>query len=93
MRDRKFYINSIKMDLYRVVTATGDTSKEAAIESTKEFLEHAINDFKHFKNTKHDLQIKKTLEELNRTWFKLNDPVHRIFWTEDVLTSRCRLVL
>lgn len=80
------------MDLYRVVTATGDTSKDVAFESAKEFLEHAISDFEHFENTKHDLQIKKNLEDLKNTMFKLNDPFHRIFWTEQVLTSRCRLI-
>ena len=39
MRNRNFYINAIKMDLYRVVTATGDITKPTASESAKEFLD------------------------------------------------------
>ena len=36
------------MDLFRVVTATGDLSKPPAIESAREFLEHCLEDFEKF---------------------------------------------
>ena len=36
------------MDLYRVVTATGDITKPTASESAKEFLDHALRDFDKF---------------------------------------------
>ncbi len=91
MRDRGFYINSIKMDLYRVVTATGDVSKPPAIDSAREFLEHSVKDFEKFPNNKHDLIIKKDLERYLSEMFKLQEPSHRLRWVENVLTARCRL--
>jgi hypothetical protein len=91
MRDRNFYINSIKMDLFRVVTATGDVSKPAAIESAREFLEHSINDFDKFPNNEHDRQIKRELEKSLDDLVKLQVPGHRLRWAENVLTARCRL--
>jgi len=92
MRDRNFYINSIKMDLFRVVTATGDVTKPAALESAQEFLAHALNDFNNFENTNLDKEIKENLINLSNEKFKLNDPAHRLRWTEEVLTNRCRMV-
>ena len=92
MRDRKFYIDSIKMDLFRVVTATGDVAKPPAVESAREFLEHSIVDFDKFPNNKHDLAIKKELERYLEELVRLQDPGHRLRWAEKVLTARCRLV-
>ena len=40
MRDKKFVINSIKMDLYRIATAAGDISKPLP----KQSVEEAIDD-------------------------------------------------
>jgi len=91
MRDRDFYINSIKMDLFRVVTATGDLTKPVALASTKEFLDHALSDFDKFQNTDHDLEIKRKLMGLSAEMFKLQDPSHRLRWSENILTNRCRL--
>jgi len=91
MRDRNFYINSIKMDLFRVVTAAGDITKPIALESVKEFLGHAINDFDKFPNTKHDIEMKNNLIELSKEIFKLHDPHYRLRWAENILTSRCRI--
>ena len=79
------------MDLFRVVTATGDIKKQVALESTTEFLNHAIKDFDKFKNTKHDLTIVKPLKVLSSEMFKLDDAAHRLKWTENILTNRCRL--
>ncbi len=79
------------MDLFRVVTATGDITKETAIQSAKEFLEHAFSDFSKFENTEFDLKIKKYLENLSSQFFKLSFPSHRLRWTESILTNRCRL--
>jgi hypothetical protein len=90
-RDRDFYINSIKMDLYRVVTATGDTSKPASIESAKQFLEHSLSEFDKFSPNEQDIDIKNDLQRLHRSIDELHDPRHRLRWTEDVLTARCRL--
>ena len=77
MRDRNFYINSIKMDLFRVVTATGDITKPVALESVKEFMTHSLKDFENFKNTDHDKEIKSNLVTLSKELFKLEDPHHR----------------
>ena len=79
------------MDLYRVVTATGDITKPAAVESAKEFLNHAINDFDKFPNTEQDVKIKEDLEHLSNETYKLKDIRHRLRWAENVLTSRCRM--
>ena len=92
MRDRNFYINSIKMDLFRVVTATGDVTKPAAKESAQQFLQHALEDFEKFENNEKDLDLKAELQQLEKELFKLDDPQHRLRWTERVLTTRCRFV-
>ncbi len=79
------------MDLFRVVTATGDVSKPPAVESAKQFLAHALQDFDKFENTEHDKAIKKNLEKLSGEFFRLNDASHRLRWAENVLTNQCRL--
>jgi len=91
MRDRDFYINSIKMDLFRVVTATGDITKPLSLKSAKEFLDHAINDFDKFPNTDHDIKIKNNLVDLSKELFKIQSPHDRLRWAENVLTNRCRM--
>jgi hypothetical protein len=91
MRDRSFFINSIKMDLFRVVTAMGDVSRPGSVESAKEFLEHSIHDFEKFPNVEHDVIIKKELILFLKEIFKLQNPSHRLRWVENVLTARCRL--
>ena len=91
MRDRNFYINSIKMDIFRVVTATGNMSKPASIESAKEFLEHSIKGFEKFPNTDHDITIKQDLQRFLKEISKLQEPNQRLEWVENVLTARCRL--
>ena len=91
MRDRDFYINSIKMDLFRVVTATGDVSKPASVGSAREFLEHSIKGFDKFENVSHDTVIKEELQRYLQEIFQLQEPNHRLRWVENVLTARCRL--
>lgn len=91
MRDRNFYINSIKMDLYRVVTASGDIRKPIAADSVKQFLEHAINDFDKFENNKHDKKLKENLLSSMSDLYNLKDPLQRLRWVENVLTTRCRM--
>jgi hypothetical protein len=91
MRDRKFYINSIKMDLFRIVTATGDVTKPAAVESAREFLKHALKDFDKFENVSHDITIKNELQRNINEIYKLQETAHRLRWVENILTLRCRL--
>lgn len=79
------------MDLYRVVTATGDISKPVALESAKEFLKHALSDFEKFENTQHDKLIKTNLEKLYAEINIVFDSSHRLRWAENVLTNRCRI--
>ena len=79
------------MDLFLVVTATGDVSKPPAVESAREFLDHAISDFDNFDNTQHDEVIRKDLIDLKDQMFLLDDVSLRLRWAERVLTSRCRL--
>lgn len=79
------------MDLFRVVTATGDISKPASIESAREFLEHSIKMFEKFPNNTHDLTIKHDLESFLSNILELQDASHRLRWVENILTARCRL--
>lgn len=90
-RDKKFTINSIKMDLFRVVTAAGDITKEAPIDSIKEFLEHADKDFDKTTLDKREVALRNKLKELAKSLDKLSNPYTRLRWAEDVLTTRCML--
>ena len=90
-RDKKFYINAIKMDLFRVVTATGDTTKNIPTESVKEFLDHASSTFKNISLNKRELKLKSELEQLASNLDSLDDPLNRLRWAEQVLTIRTRL--
>lgn len=91
MRDKQFIINSIKMDLHRVVNASGDISKPLPEESVKEFLNHAIEDFNKIEMTPLENLLKNELQRLNLEIDTITDPHKRLRWTEDVLTTRCRL--
>lgn len=91
MRDREFYINSIKMDLFRVVTATGDVRSTPALGSAQEFLNHALLDFNKFETTANDAKIKASLEELKNQLPNLSDPILRYRWADRVLTYRSLL--
>ena len=46
MRNKEFFLNSIKMDLYRVAVAAGNITQKFPVESVKEFLLHIDKDFK-----------------------------------------------
>jgi hypothetical protein len=90
-RDKKFIIDSIKMDLFRVITAAGDMSREAPLESIRIFMEHANKDFDRIElDTKEEI-IRKELNTLANNLEVLSDPHTRLRWTEDVMTARCRL--
>ena len=92
MRDKKFYIDSIKMDLYRVVTAVGDIRKPAATESARCFLRHAEDDFKKMPLTERENRLFDKLSRLEGSINdKMKDPYNRLRWAEDVLTLRCML--
>lgn len=95
MRDKQFVINSIKMDLHRVVTGAGDINKELPRESVEAFLDHALTDFEKIELNKKENQLKKELEEkrdiLLKSQNEIADPHLRLRWTEDVLTIRNRL--
>jgi hypothetical protein len=91
-RDKKFVIDSIKMDLYRVVTATGDLTKEIPQESVETFLSHADKDFNKVSSlTPQEKEIRNRLKTLANNLAGLTDPKARLRWTEDVLTARCML--
>lgn len=91
MRDKKFVINSIKMDLYRVVTAAGDIRKELPKQSVIEFMEHAGRDFEKTELTLREKELKSQLKNLLSQLNDLRDARARLKWTEDVMTIRCRL--
>lgn len=61
-RDKQFYINSIKMDLYRVVTAVGDIRKSIPKHSVREFLEHADKDFDRIELSEHEQALHQKLK-------------------------------
>ncbi len=90
-RDKQFVIDSIKMDLYRVITAAGDINKNLAKKSVKEFLEHADKDFDKIKLTQHEKKLRLQLSNLAQKLNELEDPHVRLRWTEDIMTTRCRL--
>jgi len=91
MRDKQFIINSIKMDLYRVVTAAGDINKELPKQSIIEFMEHADKDFEKTELNDKEKQLKQELQHLLNQLPQIKDPLSRLRWTEDVMTVRCRL--
>ena len=90
-KDNKFIIESIKMDLFRVVTAAGDLTKELPIESIRIFLEHADKDFEKAALTDQQKALREYLKVLNSSLEKVSDPTSRLHWAENVLTTRCRL--
>lgn len=92
MTDKKFVIDSIKMDLYRVVTATGDIRKEVPKKSVEDFLDHALLDFKKVELNKRESILRQELKKLKKEFeHAVADPFNRLKWAEDVLTVRCRL--
>jgi len=91
MRDKNFILNSIKMDLHRIATASGDISKPLPIQSIKEFLEHAQNDFNKIETTPLEETLKNQLISLSKSLEDLKDLNKRLIWTEDILTIRCRM--
>lgn len=92
MRDKQFYINAIKMDLYRIVVATGDIRKKAPIESIQEFMQHALLEFKKIQLTVHEIKLKNELQNLSRSIGRMKQNSNmRLKWTENILTIRCRL--
>lgn len=93
-RNKQFIIDSIKMDLFRVVTATGDISKQIHAESARTFLNHAIKDFEKIPESERDSrerEINNKLLILETKLAHLKDMHERLRWTEDVMTARCRL--
>ena len=91
MRDKQFLINSIKMDLYRVVTAAGDIRKELPKQSIIEFMEHANKDFEKAELTERERGLQQELQNLLNQLSQIKDPLARLRWAEDVMTIRCRL--
>ena len=92
MRDKKFVMDSIKMDLYRVVTAVGDVTKPVATTSALSFLRHADGDFEKVDLTEIESKLHNRLKSLMRAMSnEVNEPIRRLRWAEDVLTLRCML--
>lgn len=79
------------MDLHRVVTASGDITKELPKELIITFLEHADNDFDKTSINEREKVIREDLRRLASKLGTLSDPHERLKWTEDVMTARCRL--
>jgi len=91
MRDKQFVIDSIKMDLHRVVNATGDITKEIPTQSVIEFMQHADKDFDKTELTEREIKLREQLKQLLVKLAEIKDPHTRLKWTEDVMTVRCRL--
>jgi hypothetical protein len=91
MRDKQFILNSIKMDLFRVVTAVGNLQNTLPTESVSEFLTHALKDFEKTALTEKELALKEQLRDLSISLHDISDPFTRLRWAEKVLTVRCRL--
>lgn len=91
LRSKSFILASIKMDLFRVVTATGNISQELPRDSVLDFLHHADRDFEKITLTEHEAQIRQKLRELAKTLPTVVGPHDRLRWAENILTLRCRL--
>jgi hypothetical protein len=91
MTDKKFVIESIKMDLYRVVTAAGNINNELPKQSINEFMQHAVKDFDKVELNEHERMLRQQLIDLITGLNFIKDPLERLRWTEKVLTVRCRL--
>jgi hypothetical protein len=90
-RDKKFVIDSIKMDLFRVITATGDITKEIPRELVETFLKHADKDFAKIELSAHENELRNKLRSLMDEFSEITQPKARLRWTEDVMTLRCML--
>jgi len=91
MRDRQFYVDSIKMDLYRVVTAVGNLENPIPYKSVEEFIDHALLYFDKVVISKRETELKLELEALKDKLNSLVGSHNRLCWAEKVLTIRCRL--
>lgn len=91
LRDKQFIINSIKMDLHRVVTAAGDVNKQLPKQSVIEFMEHADKDFGKTDLTQREQTLREQFRGLLKDLPSVKDNISRLRWTEDVMTIRCRL--
>ena len=91
MRDKQFIINSIKMDLHRVITSAGNINTKLPKRSVVEFMEHADKDFEKTKLTQREQALRQQLKILLKQLPNVKDPLSRLRWTEDVMTIRCRL--
>jgi hypothetical protein len=90
-RNKKFVLDSIKMDLFRVVTATGDITKEIPMESVVTFIKHADKDFDKIDLTDQEKMLRGKLKELLKILPTIQDPKSRLRWAEDVMTTLCML--
>ena len=92
MNKRKFIIDSIKMDLHRVINATGDITKALPTQSIEEFLDHADRDFGKLDPTAQDSDLRSLLRSHRKNLVNsTSDPHKRLRWTEEIMTIRNRL--
>jgi transcriptional regulator GlxA family with amidase domain len=92
MRNKQFVINSIKMDLHRVVTGAGNIAQTFPIISVTEFLQHANKNFDKIELSNRETALRTELQQLIETMKdNIQDPHKRLRWTEKVLDIRCRL--
>ena len=90
-KEKRFILDSIKMDLHGVATASGAITKELPKESIISFLDHADSDFDKTALDDREKSIKNELRGLKKEIDSLSDSKKRLIWTEDVMTARCRL--
>lgn len=92
MSDPQFVKESIKMDLYRVVTAAGNINNELPLQSIEAFMRHADMDFEKTQLTDIDKKLRQQLARLLDELPQIKDPHSRLRWAENVLTIRSLLV-
>jgi len=92
MRDKKFYIEAVKMDLLRLVTQVADLETPVSKTSVKTFFDHAISDLAAIKLSDTETKLKQELIQIeNDLDAHLQDPIKRLRWAEKILTIRCQL--
>lgn len=89
--NKKFVLDSIKMDLHRVFTAAANLENALPRESILTFIDHADKDFEKIILSSREVALRKELQKLRDKILELQDVHDRLRWADDVLTLRCRL--
>lgn len=90
--DKDFILNSIRMDLLRVVNMGARIDHKFPKESIETFLDHADKEFGKVRLTGLQKLLRKEMRSLRTQLDSISDsPSKRLKWSEKILTIRSRL--